>query len=360
MRLEDSSEIALNDIQKNRFAEALLVRTRFTFGEYRDIARGTARACLHLYDDHSDDLRREEVKTQRSHVIGLALIGATKHCSNNGISPVSNECASIFEEVYSLISKLTYATNFYGENYEKMAAGLLHQECSLRLLVPDHTRLETHLENFDVHRISKDLETHVADYLGSKLRNTELDSFMFKLLAEEEPVQYIHEMAWKNPSYPSLGMKTKLEVAMGNKKAMNRSLLAMAMKGFLYNCFYSVVLITAAIFIQTKWFSNGDDWIPIIAIIASLILFAIWLWALFWLSLEKYKYTRNPSENPDSRLIELVLSMSNFFDMMRSPGKVSLDRIEQKLNDLEQMEAVMPETLYVFISDLRSRGISSI
>ena len=167
-------------------------------------------------------------------------------------------------------------------------------------------------------------------------------------------------MAWKNPSYPSLGMKTKLEVAMGNKKAMNRSLLAMAMKGFLYNCFYSVVLITAAVFIQTKWFSNGDDWIPIIAIIASLILFAVWLWALFWLSLEKYKYTRNPSENPDSRLIELVLSMSNFFDMMRSPGKVSLDRIEQKLNDLEQMEAVMPETLYVFISDLRSRGISSI
>ena len=45
---------------------------------------------------------------------------------------------------------------------------------------------------------------------------------------------------------------------------------------------------------------------------------------------------------------------------MRLPGKVSLDRIEQKLNDLEQMEAVMPETLYLFITDLRSRSISSI
>lgn len=107
MRLEDSSELALNDIQKNRFAEALLVRTRFTFGEYRDIARGTARACLHLYDDHSDDLRHEEVKTQRSHVIGLALIRATKHCSNNGISPSSNECASMsVVRVFGTISGL--------------------------------------------------------------------------------------------------------------------------------------------------------------------------------------------------------------------------------------------------------------
>ena len=360
MRIEDNSELALNDIQQNRFAEALLVRTRFAFGEYHDIALGTARTCLHLHDDHSDDLRREEVKTQRSHVIGLALIGATQHCSNNGISPASNECASIFEEVYSLISNLTYATNFYGENYEKMAAGGLHQECSLRLLVPDYIRLETHLENFDVHRVSKDLEIHIADYLGSKLRNTELDSFMFKLLAEEEPVQYIHEMAWKNPSLPSIGLKTKLELAMKNKKAINRSVLAMAMKGFLYNCIYSLVLIAAAVFIQTKWFSNGDEWIPLIAVIASLILFAFWLWALLLFALEKYRYTRNSSKNPDSRLIERVLSMSNFFDMMRSPGKISLDRIEQKLNDLEQMDAVMPETLYVFITDLRSRGISSI
>jgi hypothetical protein len=235
----------------------------------------------------------------------------------------------------------------------------LRQECSLRIQVSDYIRLEKHLEDADIHRSSEELEIHVADYLDGKLRTTELDSFMFKLLAEEEPVQFIHEMAWKNPGYPGLGLRPKLEVAVENKKALSRSIPAMAIKGFLYNCLYAFLLIGGAIFVQTKWFSNGDDWIIIIAAMASLMIFVIWLWAVIWFSNMKFRHTRNPSGNPDNQLIELVFSMGNFFRMMRSPGKISLDRIEQKMNDLEKMNAVMPETLYVFVSDLRSRGISS-
>ena len=52
--------------------------------------------------------------------------------------------------------------------------------------------------------------------------------------------------------------------------------------------------------------------------------------------------------------------MSDFFTMLRTPGKVSIERIEKKLTELEKVGAVMPETLHVFISDLRSKGVLSI
>jgi hypothetical protein len=360
MSLENSSDIALTEKSNKRFAEALLAQTQFTFGEYRDFALLVVRSCLLLHADHSDALRHEEIRTQRSYVIGLALIGATKHCSDNFIDPTSDECERIFEEVENFISVLTYATNSYGVNFKKMDTRLLHQKCSLKLQVSDYIRLEKHLEDVDIRRAPKELESHVADYLGGKLRTTELDCFMFKLLAEEEPVQFIHEMAWKNPAYPDMGLRPKLEVAVENKEALSRATPAQAIKGFFYNCFYTFVLIGGAIFVQNNWFNNGNDWIIMIAAMASLMLFVIWLWAVIWFSTMKFRYTRNPSENPDNRLIQLVFSMSNFFHMMRSPGKISLDRIEHKMNGLEKMNAVMPETLYVFVSDLRSRGISSI
>jgi|GEM_PF-2620683 len=363
MSLESSSDIALTERKNKRFAEALLARSQFTFGEYRGSALLVIRSCLLLNDDHSDALRHEEIRTQRSYVIGLALIGATKHCSEHDIDPTSDECERIFDEVRNFIERLSDATNYLTniyDNLEEMDTRLLRQECSLRIQVPDYIRVEKHLEKADLQRSSKELEIHVADYLDGKLRTTELDCFMFKLLAEEEPVQFIHAMAWKDPGLPELGLMSKLEVAVENKKALSRSILPMAIKGFLYYCLYAFLLIGGAIFVQTQWFNNGDYWIIMIAAMASLMGFVIWLWALIWFLTKKFKHARNPNEHPDNQLIELVFSMSNFFSMMRSPGKISLDRIEQKLNDLEKMNAVMPETLYAFVSDLRSRGISSI
>jgi hypothetical protein len=81
---------------------------------------------------------------------------------------------------------------------------------------------------------------------------------------------------------------------------------------------------------------------------------------LVWFVSAKNKFLRTRDENKDIRLLNLVHALSNFFQMLRSTGKVSLDRIETKLNELEDMGAVMPETLHVFIKDLRLKGKTSI
>ena len=59
-------------------------------------------------------------------------------------------------------------------------------------------------------------------------------------------------------------------------------------------------------------------------------------------------------------VIELVEGMDNLFHMLRDPGKVKLDRISQKLNALEEIGAVFPETLHVFIDELKAKGINSL
>ena len=42
-------------------------------------------------------------------------------------------------------------------------------------------------------------ERITASYLSSKVRSDELDSFMFKVLAEEEPIQFIYDVAHQFP-----------------------------------------------------------------------------------------------------------------------------------------------------------------
>ena len=205
---------------------------------------------------------------------------------------------------------------------------------------------------------SKELERIIADYLSSKLRSDELDSFIFKLLAEEEPIQFIYEMAHKN-SFVSDLVRPRLEIAQENIKAFETSVFKNAVIGLFRYLLYSMIIFGTAFLAEFAFF-QGEDWPFFVALGLSAIMMALWFLGLIWFISAKNKFLQTRDENNDVRLIKLVHSMSNFFQMLRSPGKLSLDRIEKKLNELEEVGAVMPETLHVFIKDLRDKGKTSI
>ena len=116
---------------------------------------------------------------------------------------------------------------------------------------------------------------------------------------------------------------------------------------------YSVVLIGGS-----YWINN--EWIILLALLLSLGLYAFWIWGVIYVALEKRSFHKEGSKNPYAKTIDLVKAMKDFFRMMRSSGKISLDRVDEKLKALEEEGAVMPETLHVFISDMKSKGITSI
>ena len=84
-----------------KYGEALLeltkLRFEFKFGAYQDLSLEVAEG----FDYNKDKIEytySNEVDTQRAYLIGLALIGATNYCSDNDISPGSDECDHIFNK----------------------------------------------------------------------------------------------------------------------------------------------------------------------------------------------------------------------------------------------------------------------
>ena len=255
--------------------------------------------------------------------------------------------------------ELTFATTEYDPDWrQNQDEAKVKKLFNLRLPISEYSRLENYLEHESLHRNSKGLEKITADYLSSKLRSDELDSFMFKLLAEEEPIQFIYEMAHKSPFVSDL-VRPQLEVARENIKAFETSVFKFAIIGLFRYLLYSLIIFGTAFLAEFAFF-QGEEWPFFVALGLSAIMIALWLLGLIWFISAKNTFLRTRDENKDVRLINLVHAMSNFFQMLRSSGKLSLDRIEKKLNELEEVGAVMPETLHVFIKDLRERGKHSI
>ena len=341
------------------FAISVLSRAEYNFGEYRAVAARSAQLCLMLSDECDEKLRKVEVSSQRSYVLALALKAATEFCINKKIDADSETCTDIFfTDVYDFITDLTYALTDYDYWMNNHDETELKKSFNLRLPIYDGGRLEYYLVDQDVHHQSKEIEKITASYLSSKVRSDELDSFMFKVLAEEEPIQFIYDVAHQFPGISDFP-RPRLEVAKENINALETPILKAALKGFFRYFMFSLIIFGLAFLAEFALF-KGDDWPFLIAFALSVITMGVWLSLFVWFVSAKIKFMRNRNENGDVRLLKLVDNMSSFFRMMRSPGKLSLDRIEKKLSDLEGFGAVMPETLHVFIKDLRERGKHSI
>ena len=344
----------------NGLASAVLDRVEFEFGKYKDIAGRTAEICLRLNEDFDEKLRREEVSSQRSYVLAHTLKAATEYCEKENIDVEADACSELFfNDVYDFLMELTFATTEYDPDWrQNQDEAKVKKLFNLRLPVSEYARLENYLEHESVHRNSRGLEKITADYLSSDFRSDELDSFMFKLLAEEEPIQFIYEVAHKSP-YVSDLVRPQLAIAQENIKTLETSVFKNAVIGLFRYSVYSMIIFGTAFLAEFAFF-KGAEWPFFVASGLSAIMMVLWLLGLIWFTSAKNKFLRTRDENKDLRLINLVHTMSNFFQMLRSSGKLSLDRIEKKLSELEEVGAVMPETLHVFIKDLREKGKHSI
>ena len=359
-----TSEIGALAGQRSSIAKVFVNDLDHNFGIYVELAYDVAYGCLRLNERTEDKfLLRQEIQTESFYILGLLLTSAAKHCEAEQYKPDTLEARNSFLSVEDFHAGLSGITNYDSdydtdEKSEEINYSTIRKSHSLRFPLSGN---EYHIDDYlSRHKLpsrdSKELESFVADYLGSIFRSPELDSFMFKLLAEEEPLQFISEMAYDHTQVLKnvpLIEKPKLEKAKEYMNNMSKIGFFGATKGFFMYTLYSVVLIAGS-----YWIDN--EWIILLALFLSLGLYAFWVWAIVAMALEKRSLRKDRARNPHARTIDLVNVMKDFFCMMRSSGKISLDRVDQKLKALETEGAVMPETLHVFLSDMKSKGITSI
>jgi hypothetical protein len=337
-------------------AEEFIYSLRFDFGDFQRWALNCAENFQELTDRHSDDARRAELNTHSFWLLGAFLKRAAEICDERSFDASSSEADNLFEKAYGAADHLRFLMCDVHRDQRKddLTSIEVKKLYALRMSFDKHSPVFQQLKTKDIPgRISDDLEQYVNDYLSSPFRSSELDSVMLKILAEEEPIQYIHHVAWENPEYPNFGIKAKLTAAQDYAKQINRPIEGWLFKQVLETLAVPALLFAGAIYLN--W-----DGIGYVALILSIL----------WVSFSFYcaaSYLRHRSDyrsekitNTHTEVFKMTLAMEDFIRTLRSDGSISLARIEQKLKDLEQLDAVMPETLFVFIDDLKAKGITSI
>lgn len=350
---------------KTERTEMFISNLSYDFGNFKNFASEIVRVNLILPEDCDYYLKEAELKTPFFRVIGLILISSVEYCKKKSLDPAGDEVEKISYDVCDFLASFDHVFAFESfsdlrKTKEELERHDIYEMLSMRYEIPIALKVDDYLRTNSLKRHYRDgLERLVADYLGAIYRSPELDSFMFKVLAEEEPMQFISEMAYDHTTQiqSKLIDKPLLSKAKRHFKVNNRlkeaNLFLIATKGFFWNLLYVVILISGSILI-------GNDLLFAAAVVLSVCLYCFWIWTFIYVALEKRNSLKQNGEDEVTKTLNLVTVMKEFLNMMRSPGKISLDRLEEKLRVMEKEGAVMPETLHVFISDLRSKDIKAI
>ena len=337
-------------------AEEFIYFLRFDFGDFQQWALNCAENFQMLTDRHADDARRAELNTESFWLLGAFLKRAAEICDERLFDASSSEAGNLFDKAFGAADHLRFlmCDPHRDQRKDDLTSIEVKKLYALRMSLDKHSPIFQQLKTEDIPgRISDNLEKYISDYLSSPLRSSELDAVMLKILAEEEPIQYIHHVAWENPEYPHFGMKAKLTAAQDYEKEINRPIGGFLFKQFLEALIVPVLLFAGAIYLN--W-----DGIGYVALTLSIL----WVSYSFYITA---RYLRHRSDyrsekitNTHTEVFKMTLAMEDFIQTLRSEGSITLARIEQKLKDLELLGAVMPETLFVFIDDLKAKGITSI
>jgi hypothetical protein len=343
-------------LTRNSLAEEFIHRLGFDFGNFREWALNCAVNFQRLSERHSDEARKAEIETQSFWLLGAFLKRAKEICAERSLEASSTSAGDLFDKAYEEADYLRYLMCDVSRDTETsdLTSVEVKRLYALKISLDKHSPISRQLKTQDIPgRVSDDLEAYIKEYLSSPFRSKEIDAEMLKILAEEEPIQYIHHVAWENPKYPNLGMKAKLTAAEEFANQINRSVVGFLFKVFLEALVVSGLLVAGAIYLA--W-----DGIVYVAFILS----ALWI---LYSSYHAARYLRYRSDyrsgkitNTHTEVFKMTFAMEDFIRTLRSDGSISISRIEQKLADLEKIGAVMPETLFVFIDDLKAKGVTAI
>lgn len=343
-------------LTRKLLAEEFIYSLRFDFGDFRQWALNCAENFQDLPEHQSDSARKAEIEAECFWLLGSFLKRAKEICDERSLDAFSGEASDLFDKAYGDADHLRFLMCDRDRDKQKddLTSVAVLNMYALRMRLLKHTSIYKQLKTQDiVGRISDDLEAYMKEYLSSPLRTDEIDAMMFKILAEEEPLQYMHHVAWENPHYSSVGVMAKLSAAQDYVKRMNKPI-----SGYLFRTVLEALIPPALLFagaIYLNWQGVG---------FVALGLSLLWISYVVYITVSflryRSKYKNGKIENTHTDVLKMTLAMEDFMRTLRSEGLISLARIEQKLKELEKIGAVMPETLFVFIDDLKARGVTAI
>jgi hypothetical protein len=340
----------------------------FDFGEYTELATTFGQSHMYFNNGLPEEYINHLAKTECYKILTSILVNATKHCQKAKLKPDSDDAWDVFNTGSYIVSSLIYAVNMEQlpkdpldkPTYETKREYAFRYSGYTRSLITSLRHTSGERKYMRYLRDSKTIQDAVVNYLDSNCRSDELDKFMFKLLAEEELIQYIDQTInievddMVDSVIANKDEKSKYHTALANEKAAFKPMIFDGLKGFFWWTIYAItpLIITRII--------SANEWFYLASLIWLVVIYVVWL-IIFIMFMNQRKRAREYRNSGGKNIIiELVEGMDNLFYMLRDPGKIKLDRISQKLNALEEIGAVFPETLHVFIDELKAKGINSL
>ena len=340
----------------------------FDFGEYTELATTFGQSHMYFNNGLPEEYINHLAETECYKILTSILINATKYCQKAKLKPDSRDAWGVFETGSDIVETLFYALKINEipkdpsdkptfETQEKYAFRYGGYTRSLIVSLQHKSGERKYMRYLRDSIIINDI---VVSYLDSNCRSDELDKFMFKLLAEEELIQYIDQTInidvddMVGSVIANKDEKSKYHTALADERATFKPMFFVGLKGFFWWTIYAITPLIITMI------TSANEWFYLASLIWLVFIYVAWL-IIFIIFMNQRKRAREYRNSGGKNIvIELVEGMDNLFHMLRDPGKVKLDRISQKLNALEEIGAVFPETLHVFIDELKAKGINSL
>ncbi|MDC0095788.1 hypothetical protein OAI58_05840 [Amylibacter sp.] len=340
----------------------------FDFGEYTELATTFGQSHMYFNNGLPEKYINHLAETECYKILTSTLVNATKYCQKAKLKPDSYEAYSAFETGSDFVATLFYALKINEipkdpsdkPTYETQQKYAFRYDTYSRSLIASLQHKSGERKYMRYLRDSITIQDVVISYLDSNCRSDELDKFMFKLLAEEELIQYVDQTInievddMVGSVVANKDEKSKYHTALADEKAALKPMIFDGLKGFFWWSIYAITPLIITLI------TSANEWFYLASLIWLAVIYVVWL--IFFIVLVNQRKQVREYRNSGGKdiVIELVEGMDNLFYMLRDPGKIKLERISQKLNALEEIGAVFPETLHVFIDELKAKGINSL
>ncbi len=253
------------------------------------------------------------------------------------------------DEAADLASDFVLATNIYqlrGADLEKKSAEDVRKALALTYWSPNNPNSLQYTIKSDG-RLPLDwagFEAAVGRYVASDLKSSELDRLILTGVTDLEVTGFLEKMYVKNLFEPA-------SVA----EAANSSMVGLWFKGRLKSLGLSLLIALATYATSVLW-DSAPEWFEIVGYgiaLGQFILGSIIATIALPFAISKHKRASQP-------ILKLVDGMATLYGELHSDGPISVRHLRLRFEELRDIDAVWPGSLWVLLEDLERRNITSL
>lgn len=315
--------------------------------DWRTLIGNYLNNALYIGDDAPEELRDAERNSQAVGVIKKFLRLAQQQCIKDGLEPDDPDAISRMDEAFDIGRDFAFSAHGYmssapisrGDTPEKIrrARSLTYwaEPRTLEYEIKSNGRLMVDFSQY---------EAAVIRYLESDLRSAEIDRFILTGLIDMELTGFLERVYKRDPI-------TRVLLDELIKKSIPKQWL----KGRV-NALVLSILITVITFYTTILWEAAPNWVSTAGYgvaIGQFVLTSLIATIALPFAASAHKKAIEP-------LKKLIDGMTTFYWEIHSDGPLSLRHVRLRIEDLRDIDAIWPGSIWVLLEDIEKRGVTTL